>query len=121
MKGIVVTLYRADDSDAFVEFSATVTDATGHYQFQELADGDYHLAVAMPQTCFASPANVGNNDAVDSDLDSDTGHTATVAVDRNQRTIYQDVGISSVVVPSFYAHKTATQIYLPMIVGDAGE
>ncbi len=58
--GVVLTLGGAGSA-------TTTTDANGHYLFPNLSAGTYTVSVALPSGFSASPANVGSNDAIDSD------------------------------------------------------
>lgn len=51
----------------------TTTDANGNYLFSNVAWGQYKLAMTLPYGMALTSANVGSNDATDSDLQTVTG------------------------------------------------
>ncbi|QMW02377.1 SdrD B-like domain-containing protein [Spirosoma foliorum] len=63
--------------------STTVTDATGHYSFPNLSEGDYQVRFSeIPVSCTLTPhQNAGTNDAKDSDADPITGFSQVVHID----------------------------------------
>ncbi|RIJ69348.1 LPXTG cell wall anchor domain-containing protein [Nakamurella silvestris] len=81
--GLSVTLLDADGKPAVDSFGvpvpATVTDAKGHYVFDNLAPGSYRVQFGTPPTGYSfTTANSGSDDK-DSDAD-DTGLTPIVEV-----------------------------------------
>ena len=91
LAGVTVELLDADGDVV----GTTTTGANGGYRFDGLAAGDY--AVRFPTTVDGKTlvdANVGGNDAVDSDADPATGVTAPVAVVAGGTTSNVDAGLA---------------------------
>ncbi|MFC0384411.1 SdrD B-like domain-containing protein [Muricoccus vinaceus] len=59
---------------------STASDATGQYLFSDLVPGSYAVSFARPAAQAFTLANVGANDAIDSDADRATGRTASIAL-----------------------------------------
>jgi protocatechuate 3,4-dioxygenase beta subunit len=89
--GKLVTLSKADGT---VVATAT-TDANGHYVFNNVVAGNYVLGFesSAAQAREFTTANVGANDAIDSDADVVTGKTGVVTVVEGQTTADVDVGV----------------------------
>ena len=66
LEGVTVELYD-NGICAGAPMSTTVTDVDGHYLFPELEPGSYSLRFINPAGYEFSPADQGNDDAVDSD------------------------------------------------------
>jgi protocatechuate 3,4-dioxygenase beta subunit len=78
--GATVTLTDADGNT-----TETTTDANGNYNFDGLTPGDYTVDFTTPEGYTeSSPANVGNDDAVDSD---GTSVSTTLEADENDLTL----------------------------------
>jgi hypothetical protein len=78
--GVLVTLLRCDGAVV----SSMNTDANGKYLFTNLLPGCYKVTFGTPTGYTASPANVGANDAVDSDsVGGTTGNYTLVAGETN--------------------------------------
>lgn len=76
LPGVTVNLYAADGTTLV---ATTVTDATGFYSFTSLVSGaTYHVRVVAPAGMSFTPAGVGGNSAVDSNMDS-SGDAVVVA------------------------------------------
>jgi subtilisin-like proprotein convertase family protein len=73
--GVVVTLTTSYGHYV----SSTVTSAAGHYEFRDVAPGDYILWFERPAGYGFSPAGQGDEDE-DSDVDPSTGRTATFQI-----------------------------------------
>ncbi|URI09624.1 carboxypeptidase regulatory-like domain-containing protein [Aquincola tertiaricarbonis] len=54
----------------------TVTDANGKYLFDNVGVGTYKVAIALPSGYLLSAADVGSNDAIDSDFRAVSSYTA---------------------------------------------
>lgn len=88
--GVKVTLF--DESNT--QLAMTTTNATGKYDFSNLAPGNYYVIFSnLPQGFVFSPKDQGNNDAVDSDADPATGRTAPVMLMSGQSYLDLDAGI----------------------------
>ena len=86
LEGVVVELINSSNQSSF-----TTTNASGYYEFTGLDNGTYTVKVASSnfsnggvlfstanEKWYASPANVGSNDAIDSD-----GNQATTTLNNN--------------------------------------
>jgi SdrD B-like domain/Secretion system C-terminal sorting domain len=62
-----LTMYLYDDNNVLV--GTTTTDAFGVYIFSDLPDGQYRVGTTLPAGYSAVTANVGTNDAADSDFE----------------------------------------------------
>ena len=80
----------ADDTTA-----TTTTDGNGNYAFEQLNPGEeYKLTFELPDNVFEfTPANNGNDDAVDSDVDPSTGMTQIVTLAPGENNSTLDAGI----------------------------
>ena len=80
--GVVVNLLDADGNpvnDADGNPVTTTTDENGNYSFGELPEGQYSVQFVAPEGKAFSPADQGDDDALDSDAGSD-GRTPAVAL-----------------------------------------
>lgn len=75
--GVAVRLLDAAGNDTG---RTTTTDAAGQYLFSDLVPGGYSVAFTRPSAQQFTLANIGGNDAIDSDADRTTGRTANVTV-----------------------------------------
>lgn len=71
--GVVVTLYNSVGTPVGTD----TTDGTGYYYFTDLQPGEYYIGVAttLVDGCTLSPANVGADDTIDSDVSQTTGRS----------------------------------------------
>ena len=77
MPGVTVSLYSADGT----LLVTTITGPDGQYAFINLSPGDYYVRFVTPDGYYATPANQGADDSVDSDaLANDDGFTAQTPV-----------------------------------------
>ncbi|MDT8333626.1 SdrD B-like domain-containing protein [Roseomonas gilardii] len=75
LAGVAVRLLDAAGNDTG---RAATTDASGQYLFSDLVPGTYAVAFGRPAAQQFTLANIGANDAVDSDADRATGRTASI-------------------------------------------
>lgn len=71
MEGVAVVLYNCEGE----VIADAVTDADGLYMFSELEAGMYYLGFGLPDGYVFSPMDQGDDDAMDSDADPETGMT----------------------------------------------
>ncbi len=89
MEGIEVTLYDCEDN----MLASTTTDADGMYWFTELEAGDYMLGFGIPEDYMFTMMNQGDDDAVDSDVYSETGMTECITLEMDEMNGTVDAGI----------------------------
>ncbi len=73
---MVVTLFDGDG--LFVEGKST--DENGFYQFSELAPGDYYIVFGFAEDQISTWLNIGNDEALDSDVSLEDGEVRTAIV-----------------------------------------
>ena len=71
----------------------TVTDANGFYEFADLQAGDYRVRSSLPAGHFFTDQDVGNDDTIDSDVDS-TGLSSVVTLAEGENNSDVDVGLA---------------------------
>jgi len=88
--GVVVTLFNAQGNAV----GTTSTDGTGYYSFHDLQPGEYYIGVAatLKDGLTLSPANVGNDDTLDSDPSQITGRTILTQLLAGENDPTWDVG-----------------------------
>ncbi len=102
MPGVRVDLYMCGDTamnDTFV-LATTVTDSFGFYAFDMLEPGDYYLAFIRPDDYMFSPADMGDNDSLDSDVDTMSGMTPCITVDTGSVDLMWSAGMYLREMPS---------------------
>ena len=87
--GVTVTLYNADTDEMVAE---TTTTSLGEYLFTDLPQGNYYLVFDTPNDYEVSPAQVGNNEATNSDIDPTSGQTNVIALGENETNLDIDAG-----------------------------
>ncbi len=87
LAAVKVELY----STSGTKIAETFTDANGWYQFTGLRPGDYYLIFYAPEGHYQSPADLGGNDALDSDTGTD-GKTAITSLASGENDISWDAG-----------------------------
>src|SRR5207253_1077209 len=73
-------------------FSATTTDSSGHYQFDDVAPGSYYAIFTQPADYSFAPTDQGGNDAVDSDADA-SGQTSVFSLAMSENKTDLDAGL----------------------------
>jgi hypothetical protein len=98
IEGVTVTLYTGGGTSTGL---TATTDASGFYQFTNLAPGDYYVVFGAPAGYSSSPANQGGDDATDSDAVGGQSATTTLDAAENDPTLdagfYQPVTIGDFV------------------------
>ncbi|MEZ4707417.1 MAG: SdrD B-like domain-containing protein [Caldilineaceae bacterium] len=87
--GVVVELYSSAD----VLISTTVTAADGSYGFSNLLPGDYYVDFTPPPGYLPSPQDQGGDDALDSDMNPDTGRTTVTTLTAGENDPTWDAGL----------------------------
>ncbi|WP_041258294.1 T9SS C-terminal target domain-containing protein [Fibrella aestuarina] len=88
--GVVVSLFQNGSAVA-----TTLTDASGLYSFTGLTPGSrnsYSLRFGKPTAFEATSANVGSNDAIDSDASVSTGRTGSYTLTSGENNTTVDAG-----------------------------
>jgi hypothetical protein len=86
-----VTIDLYDSARAPV--NTVITDATGRYQFENLAPGQYYVSVVPPAGYAISLKDQGQNDASDSDADPATGEFVLAELAAGENTLQWDAGL----------------------------
>lgn len=90
--GIKVSLNRMDTING-LEMAVTTTNADGKYYFA-VNPGCYRVTFGIPDTLRPTQANVGTNDAIDSDCDPYTYMTDTICVAPGSSNLIWDAGVT---------------------------
>ena len=92
--GIAGVTVKLLGSDGTTVLKTTTTDANGKYLFSDLAVGTYYVLFVQPTgyTGFTM-ANVGTNDAIDSDANTSTGRTGAYTLTAGQSNLTVDAGL----------------------------
>ncbi|MAX24446.1 MAG: hypothetical protein CMJ19_08070 [Phycisphaeraceae bacterium] len=69
------------------------TDADGHYRFEQLDPGQYRIQVQMPSYMQGTMKDAYSNEALDSDIDPQTGLTDWFTLDAAQTIIGMNAGL----------------------------
>ncbi len=86
---ITVDLLDADGEVA----ATTTTSDLGKYSFTDLAPATYRVRFSLPDNNFFSPQDQGADDALDSDVDPETGQTADIILTDGEEDLTVDAGI----------------------------
>lgn len=89
MADVMVDLYNCDDS----LIASTMTDADGMYMFDSLDAGNYYLMFTAPDGYMFTLMDQGSDDALDSDVDPETGMTECFEVAADQAYPDYDAGL----------------------------
>jgi protocatechuate 3,4-dioxygenase beta subunit len=93
--GVTVTLYDGA-GNPIAGVPPQVTNGTGNYLFTNLPPGTYTVGFSnLPVGTGLSPANVGADDAVDSDADPITGRTGPVTLAPGETNLTVDAGLAT--------------------------
>lgn len=86
-----VTVNLLDGLGGFI--ATTKTNGSGIYGFTDLNPGDYIVEFKLPANSMFTTANVGANDAIDSDANTATGRTAIVTLAAGDDNLTIDAGL----------------------------
>lgn len=95
--GIPVELLNAADG---VVLKSTLTDATGHYLFENVRQGDYRIRFSGGPNYRPTSVNVGSNRSLDSDAHPLTGLTAPFTLQACETRLDLDAGLVLVTCPT---------------------
>ncbi|KJV05625.1 SdrD B-like domain-containing protein [Methylocucumis oryzae] len=87
-----VTVKLLNTSGALL--ATTQTDALGHYQFNQLAAGNYRVQAIAPDGMNFTLANQGSNESLDSDAIHTTGLTDSVTLAVGGKNLDVDIGLT---------------------------
>jgi hypothetical protein len=89
VSGVKVQLLTTAGTQA----NSTVTDASGHYLFDNLRPGDsYYVQFSLPSGYILAPQDQGSDDSLDSDVDA-FGRTPTITLGAGQTDLSVDAGL----------------------------
>jgi serine-aspartate repeat-containing protein C/D/E len=73
----------------------TTTDSSGYYDFSNLNPGDYKIEVVEPNGYYVTKRDVSSNskDAIDSDIDTNTGTTVVTTLSAGENDTSWDAGL----------------------------
>ncbi|MEM1177490.1 MAG: SdrD B-like domain-containing protein [Acidobacteriota bacterium] len=92
--GVTVRLFKAGvGGPAGTLVGSTATDAGGFYGFIDLEGGDYYLEFDAPPGFVFSPQHRGVSEALDSDVDPESGATAVFALASGELDVDFDAGL----------------------------
>jgi SdrD B-like domain len=86
--GIKVTLINCQSGDKI----GTVTDGGGYYSFTDVPAGSYQICIEIPGGFAATLEDVGSNDGIDSDINSD-GCTGCRTYECDKPDLSRDAGL----------------------------
>ena len=90
--GIANVTVRLLDANNNV-LATTVTNSSGNYLFNNLNAGNYKIEVVEPSGYYATKANIGSNDAVDSDVDTTYGRSGLISLSQGENDLTWDAGL----------------------------
>ena len=110
-----------------------LTDANGYYLFDMLTPGDYNIHFVLPAGYVFTGQDMGNDDAMDSDADMQTGLTICTTLEGGETDLTWDAGIYMPVMEGctrtigywknwggFGPQDNVVSQYLPIWLGTAG-
>jgi uncharacterized repeat protein (TIGR01451 family) len=86
-----VTVHLLDSNNNTL--ATTTTNSSGTYLFNNLNAGNYKIEVDQPSGYYITKPNVGNNDAVDSDIDTTTGRSGVITLTQGENDMTWDAGL----------------------------
>ncbi len=118
LNGVNVKLFDSQDQMIATAITSTENNIQGHYSFENLIAGDYHVTIEYPQGYGISPKDVGD-DSIDSDIeDSGNGEASTgiLTLASSEDDITIDGGLIQSLLPvrfgSFDLKKIRNQVVL---------
>ena len=76
IEGVEISLYESNAG--FI--SSTISDSEGYYLFEDLPSGSYYVIVLNDPNLEITVSNAGTDEAIDSDIDPETGTSNTVFI-----------------------------------------
>jgi len=89
LSGVTVELHKCDNTLV----STITTNQNGEYLFSQLTPGDYYVQVLIPAGYLFSPANQGNDDNKDSDVNNGTGKSDCITLGIAENNLSVDAGV----------------------------
>ncbi|MGB9108822.1 MAG: SdrD B-like domain-containing protein, partial [Telluria sp.] len=86
-----VTVRLLDNSNNVL--ATTTTNSSGNYLFSNLNAGSYKVEVVKPTDYYVTKANIGSNNAIDSDIDVSTARSGTITLTQGQNDLTWDAGL----------------------------
>jgi uncharacterized repeat protein (TIGR01451 family) len=90
--GIANVTVRLLDANNNV-LATTLTNSSGNYLFNNLNAGSYKIEVVEPSGYYATKANIGGNDAIDSDVDTTYGRSGVISLSQGENDLTWDAGL----------------------------
>ena len=90
--GVTVVLSGTDGNGTPVN-ATTTTDGSGNYTFNNLVPGTYKVTFTAPAGYTFTPADLGGNDATDSDANPTNGMTTTEVLTSGENNTTYDAGL----------------------------
>ena len=92
---IGISVYLYDESDNLM--AQTVTDSNGEYSFTQIVAGNYYVSFNIPSNYTIVTPNIGNNNEIDSDINSN-GTTPLFSLSQGQTITGINAGIIDEVI-----------------------
>ncbi|MCX6151868.1 MAG: choice-of-anchor A family protein [Ignavibacteriales bacterium] len=87
--GVLVSLFNCNNE----LLAEATTDNNGLYLFSDLVSGDYKIQFVLPTGYLFTQKDAGINDAIDSDVDINTGMTVCTNLEAGENDLTWDAGI----------------------------